>query len=270
MNAKISRSVGVLIYYWKNGYCHQEPGTELCPREGFFAQRKVSLPQRFKYDGRLIQMIRAIIFDLDNCLSAADEVGYGLLEPVFDAIRRANKGTLSDEALARAFEACWRHPLDWVAREYGFSDEMLAAGWEVAARTEVEAPMHGYPDLGTLAELPAMLFLVTSGFRRLQESKIRALQFESLFEAMHIDAIDEADRKGKEGVFKEILKNYQLSPEEVLIVGDNPDSEIEAGNRLGMRTVQILRAGVPRGSNAAHYIHSLAELKGLMTEAPHN
>ena len=35
-------------------------------------------------------MIRAIIFDLDNCLSAADEPGKGLLEPVFDAIRRVN------------------------------------------------------------------------------------------------------------------------------------------------------------------------------------
>jgi FMN phosphatase YigB (HAD superfamily) len=210
-------------------------------------------------------MIRAIIFDLDNCLSAADEVGRGLLEPVFDAIRQANKGALPGEALGRAFEDCWRHPLDWVAREYGFTDEMLAAGWEVAARTEVEAPMRGYPDLGALAELPAMLFLVTSGFRRLQDSKIRALQFESLFEGVHVDAIDEADRQGKEGLFREILKTYQLAPEEVLIVGDNPDSEIEAGNRLGLRTVQILRPGVPRGDNATHYIHSLAELKGLLT-----
>jgi putative hydrolase of the HAD superfamily len=34
-----------------------------------------------------------------------------------------------------------------------------------------------------------------------------------------------------------------LSPEEVVIVGDNPDSEIEVGNRLGIRTVQILRPG---------------------------
>jgi FMN phosphatase YigB (HAD superfamily) len=142
---------------------------------------------------------------------------------------------------------------------------MLAAGWEVSLRIEVEAPMHGYNDLGTLPEFPAMLFLVTSGFRRLQESKIRALQFGSLFEAIHVDAIDEADRKGKEGIFKDILKSHHLSPEEVLVVGDNPGSEIAAGNRLGMRTVQILREDVPRGSNATHYIHSLSELKGLIT-----
>ena len=28
--------------------------------------------------------------------------------------------------------------MDWVAREYGFTDEMLAAGWEVAAHAEVD------------------------------------------------------------------------------------------------------------------------------------
>ena len=213
------------------------------------------------YDGLVI---RAVIFDLDNCPSAADEAGRELLEPVFDAVRRANTGALSDEALARAFEDCWRHPLDWVARRHGFSEEMLAAGWEAAARAEVKAPMRGYPDLGALAELGARLFLVTSGFRRLQESKVRALGFAPLFEAIHVDAIDEAGRKGKQGIFEEILKTRRLSPEEVLVVGDSADSEMEAGNRLWMRTVQILREGVPRGDNAAHYVHGLSELKGLV------
>lgn len=163
------------------------------------------------------RMIRAIMFDLDNCLSAADEVGSELLEPTFAAIKRASRGALSDEALEKAFADCWRYPLDVVAKEHGFSEEMLAAGWEVAARTEVETRMSGYPDLGTLAELPARLFLVTSGFRRLQASKIRALGFRPLFEAIYIDAIDEADRKGKQGIFKDILDTYGLAPAEVVL-----------------------------------------------------
>jgi len=210
-------------------------------------------------------MIKAIIFDLDNCLSASDEVGRELLEPVFVAIRQANKGTLSQGALAQAFDDCWRTPLDRVAHKHGFSTEMLNAGWEVAARIEVNVPMHGYSDLHTLTELNAKLFLVTSGFRRLQGSKIRALRFASLFEATYVDAIDEAERKGKEGIFRDILKTYHLSPDEVLVVGDSPDSEIEAGNRLRMQTVQILREGVPRGGTATYYIHGLLELKGLLT-----
>ena len=81
-----------------------------------------------------------------------------------------------------------------------------------------------------------------------------------------MDAIDEDGRKGKHSIFAGILDAYRLKPEEVLVVGDNPDSEIEAGNRLGITTVQVLRAGVPRGNNASHYIDNLAELKALLRQ----
>ena len=60
-------------------------------------------------------MIRAVISDLDNCLSVADEPGKEYLEPVFDAIRRANQGRLSDQALADSFSDIWRHAVDFVA-----------------------------------------------------------------------------------------------------------------------------------------------------------
>jgi FMN phosphatase YigB (HAD superfamily) len=211
-----------------------------------------------------IEMIKALIFDLDNCLAAANEVGEHLFEPGFEAIRNANRGTLSAGELNEAFSECWRHPLDFVADKYGFSKDMLAAGWEVFAYTIVETPMKGYGDIAVLRELPVELFLVTSGFRGLQESKIKALRFEHLFAGIYVDAIDEADRKGKQGIFESILRTKKLKPENVLVVGDNPDSEIEAGNRLGMKTVQILRPGVPRGDNAIYYIQTLAELKRIL------
>jgi HAD superfamily hydrolase (TIGR01509 family) len=211
-------------------------------------------------------MIKAIIFDLDNCLAAADETGRQLLVPTFDAIRRANHGTLTSDALEGAFDACWGHSLDTVARRYGFSDEMLTAGWAENARAEVKVPMRGYPDLDAIRELPATLYLVTSGFRRLQESKVRALAVRSLFERIYIDAIDEPDRKGKEEIFAEILRANALEPSEVLVVGDDADSEIAAGNRLGISTVQIQRAGISHAANAIHHIGSLTELNGIMRE----
>jgi HAD superfamily hydrolase (TIGR01509 family) len=209
-------------------------------------------------------MIRAIIFDLDNCLASADETGRQLLAPTFAAIRRSNHGTLPDETLERAFDECWGHSLDTVARKYRFSDQMLAAGWVENARAEVKMPMQGYPDLDVIRELPAKLFLVTSGFRRLQESKVRVLHLEPLFERIYIDAIDEPDRKGKEKIFAEILRTYALEPREVLVVGDDADSEIAAGNRLGIPTVQIRRPGIPRAGNATHHIESLTELESIM------
>ena len=209
-------------------------------------------------------MIKAIIFDLDSCLSAADEVGRGLYELAFDAIRRANDGEVGERALERAFEDAWRIPFDAIASTYGFSRKMREAGWNAFSQIKVTQPMHGYGDLDVLQDLKTLKFLVTSGFRRLQESKIQMLGISSLLTDAYVDAIDEPSRIGKRGYFERILADHTLQPAEVLVVGDNPDSEIEAGNQLGMTTVQILRLGVTRDARANRHIQSLRELKAMI------
>jgi FMN phosphatase YigB (HAD superfamily) len=145
---------------------------------------------------------------------------------------------------------------------------MRAVGGKLFSQIEVKGAMHGYADLAALLELPADLFLVTSGFRRLQTSKIKALGFEALFRAIYVDAIDEPDRQGKQRLFELISSTYRFDPADVLVVGDSLESEIEAGNRLGIRTVQILRAGVQRTGHATAHITSLAELKRFFADVP--
>ena len=211
-----------------------------------------------------MRMIRALIFDLDNCLAASDEPGREFCQPAFEAIRRANQGTLSAEVLEQAFAAIWRQPLDAVAKNFGFSKQMLDAGWEASKDLEITVPLRGYGDLSVLKELDALRFLVTSGFRRLQESKIRALGVAPLLTGFYVDAIDKDGRKGKLNIFREIIDANRLNPAEVLVVGDSADSEIAAGNRLGATTVQILRPGVTPTADATHRIHRLDELKALM------
>jgi FMN phosphatase YigB (HAD superfamily) len=210
-------------------------------------------------------MTKAIIFDLDSCLSPADEPGQQLFAPAFDAITKANRGLLSPSVLQNAFADMWRLPFDFVAEKYRFTPAMRAAAWQVLAQLEVTTPMQGYGDLDVLKELPVKCFLVTSGFRRLQESKIRALGIAPLFTAIYIDAIDQPGYRGKQKIFEDILHDYQLQPGQVLIVGDNHDSEIAAGARLGIRTVQTLRPGVPRSTAATNHIQTLHELRPLLT-----
>jgi HAD superfamily hydrolase (TIGR01509 family) len=212
-------------------------------------------------------VIKALIFDLDSCLCAANEVGDQLFQPAFDAIGRANHGTVSEDLLKQAFSDCWRFPFNDVADKYGFTDEMTKAGFADFAKIEVTKPMYGYGDLEILRELREKLFLVTSGFRRLQESKINALGIRPLFTEIIIDAIDEPGPKGKLRIFEEILKKHSLKAEEVMVIGDNPDSEIAAGNQLGMKTVQVLRAGVSFRDNASYYTNSLNTLKGILSSA---
>jgi FMN phosphatase YigB (HAD superfamily) len=212
--------------------------------------------------------MRGIIFDLDNCLAPADEVGRQLLEPVFAAVRAAHDGTLAPDALEAALEECWFHPLDVVAAKHGFSDAMRAAGWRAYREVEVREPMHGYGDLGLLPELGELRFLVTSGVQCLQESKVRALRIAPHFAAVVIDAIDDGDRRGKERIFADLRASFRLARDEVLVVGDDALSELAAARRLGLRSVQILRPGVTPAPDVGAHVSGLAELRTLLGATP--
>jgi HAD superfamily hydrolase (TIGR01549 family) len=212
--------------------------------------------------------VRAIIFDLDNCLAAADEPGEELLDPVFAAVRAANDGVLSESELDAAFRDCWVHAFDFVAETHRFTPGMLAAGWEAFRRIEVRAPMHGYGDLTLLPSLGDARFLVTSGFRRLQESKVRALDIEAFFDAIVVDAIDEPGRRGKERIFLELMRQFRLDPDEVLVVGDNAESELAAAQRLGLRSAQLTRPGVTPAAGVTIHLRDLAELREWLRLLP--
>jgi hypothetical protein len=70
--------------------------------------------------------------------------------------------------------------------------------------------------------------LVTSGSDAAKKARSRPWK-SGLVRSSRDRRVDEADRKGKQGILVAILETRKLRPEEVLIVGDNPDSEIEAG-----------------------------------------
>jgi len=209
-------------------------------------------------------MKRVLIFDLDNCLCPATAVGEALFAPAFDVIRRAGAGVLTPEALQDALADCWQHALDWVAAHHGFSEAMYVAARDAFRTLEVSGPLVGYPDIEVVRHLPGQRHLVTSGFRRLQASKIRALGIESWFDGVHIDTIDEPGRIGKQGLFARILAAGGWSPQQALVIGDNPDAELAAARRLGIEAVQTLRPGVMRSDVANHHITSLEQLEPLL------
>jgi FMN phosphatase YigB (HAD superfamily) len=213
-------------------------------------------------------LVRAIIFDLDNCLAAADEVGVQLFEPVFAAVSDANDGALTSSELDAAFRDCWIHAFDFVAARYAFTPRMRAAGWEAFRRLEVSTPMLGYGDLALLPVLGERRFLVTSGFRRLQESKLRALGIEACFDAVVVDALDEPARRGKERIFRDLMTQFCLDASDVLVVGDNAESELAAAARLGLRSAQLVRPGVARAEGVTIHLRDLAELRAWL-DGPH-
>jgi len=210
-------------------------------------------------------MIEALIFDLDNCLAPAMEIGTELYEPALKAIQNANRGTLSPRAFDAAVHDIWSHPFDWVADKHGFSSAMREAGRREFAKIETQGPLFGYGDLSTLESFDLPLFLVTTGFRRLQKSKARALGIIDHFQEIFVDALDEpATRPGKKRIFQEILDSRGFSKERIIVIGDSQYSEIKAAAELGIRSVQTLRPGVFPAPNATYCIENLEELPDLL------
>ena len=209
-------------------------------------------------------MKSVLIFDLDNCLCPAGAVGTAFFAPAFDAMRRTGEKLLEPAVLQAALDDCWHHALDWVAERYTFPAELRRVAWDAFASLEVEGRLHGYADLEVVRDLPGHRFLVTTGFRRLQASKIRALGIADWFEGVHVDAIDEPGRIGKQGLFAQILAAGHWRPEQALVIGDNPQSELLAARRLGIDSVQTLRPGIARSDVATHHVMSLEQLRELL------
>ena len=68
----------------------------------------------------------------------------------------------------------------------------------------------------------------------MQLSKIKHLGIENDFKEIHV--VNPVITSKKE-VFADIVQRYNYNPEEVLVVGDDPESEIAAAKALGIPTV---------------------------------
>ena len=220
-------------------------------------------------DGAPLSMIRAVAFDLDHTLLDPESLAPELFEPILLAVRRANTGpdAIPSELLEGAFVAARRQAFSIVADAYRLPASIQTA-WREANRTfELNSALTPYPDvLPALHELRILRFLVTTGFRRTQLSKVRALGIEDLFDAIYIDGLDEGMGSGKRPLLTRILVEYRLRSSELLVVGDSAESEIAAGNALGAVTVQVLRPHVLHSAEARFHVRALSEIPALITQ----
>jgi FMN phosphatase YigB (HAD superfamily) len=212
-------------------------------------------------------MIRVAVFDLDNTVFDSTTIPHTVVAPAMAAARAANTGVeaLPPAVFEAAISAARRLGFLFVAQEYGIPTAVRAA-WRAAYRDlVVETPLRPYPDVvPVLSALNVPRLLLTTGFRRMQESKIAALEIAPLFDAIYIDALDGGGGPAKQRLLAQILRERALAPHEMLVVGDSAENEIAAGNALGAITVQILRPGIVRTDTARHHVTSFAELPALI------
>lgn len=201
-------------------------------------------------------MIKALILDLDDTIFPTSSIDPRLVKPFFDSLER-NNDVLSEVALSNAMADLWRRPFHVVSKAYGFSQRMIDHSLETLNCLEFDFDIRPYEDYACLKALPQTKFLVTTGMTKLQEAKIKALGLENDFESILIDD-PMRSAGGKEKAFGEIMQKYNYQPRELLVIGDNPDSEIRAAMALGIPARLIDRN--PDINPAEHCMRSFEEL----------
>mgnify|MGYP003439710990 CR=1 FL=1 len=208
--------------------------------------------------------IEAIVYDLDNTIYPAKKFCEPVFLQVIDAIFSADNNSYLELELEKIKADMFTTTFVDVAKKYSLSDETILAVRQVLDSAVFEEQLVAYEDCAIIENIPLKSFLVTSGNTSFQNKKIENLRIAHWFEKIYIDDENAQPRIGKEGVFKQILSDLGCDAEQVIVVGDNISSEIAAGNKLGMHTIQILRAGIQKGAEAKQHINSFTELFNIL------
>ncbi|PZR20246.1 MAG: HAD family hydrolase [Flavobacterium psychrophilum] len=205
--------------------------------------------------------VKAIIYDLDNTIYPVSSIGEKLFGPVFDLI--AANGQHND-SLEDIKKAIMRTPFRIVAQRNNFSDELTQKGIEIQETLDYKDEILPFEDYPEIRAINTERFLVTTGFRTMQLSKIRQLGITDDFKEIHV--VNPVETSKKE-VFADLLKRYNYKPEEVLVVGDDPESEIAAAKALGIPTVLYDKTDTFDVKEADHKIKHFAELAAIVAAA---
>jgi len=118
------------------------------------------------------------------------------------------------------------------------------------------------------------LGLITDGHARTQRNKVAALGIGGAFvAAMFTDDLGRGHWKPSAAPFQRMMAALEATADACIYVGDNPAKDFVAPNRLGWRTVRVVRAEGEHarvagdgsdGHQAQHTVGSLHELEDIL------
>ncbi|RYY33135.1 MAG: HAD family hydrolase [Sphingobacteriaceae bacterium] len=206
-------------------------------------------------------MIRALIYDLDNTIYPVKSISDELFAGLFKIIDE-DPG-LSKADIAAAKEEVTRRPFQKIADEYGFSNDLKQQGIELLETLTYNKPMQAFDDFKYVKSLQVDKFLVTTGFIRMQSSKVKMLDIAADFKKVYIVDPQTTD-KTKRHFFLNILEKYNYSKDEVLVVGDDPESEIKEAKAIGIKTVLYDPQHKYTTADADHVITNHQQIQELL------
>ena len=227
--------------------------------------------------------IRAITLDLDNTLWDIDPVIHKAEAALWSWLgenypRIPDTFSAEDVVVLREviIEKYWKHKshdfrflrkkvLEMLAQEAGYDFDLVEPAFKVFddARNDVELYPDVLPDLEHLFERFTVV-AVTNGNANLEAIGIRHL-FHDVVTAESAGVAKPARR-----IFDIAIDKAGVSPEEILHVGDHPETDVDGGRQAGMRTAWVNRieAEWPEHLPAPDVtVSTIIELRGILEAA---
>tara|TARA_B110000977_G_C10955583_1_gene446435 strand:- start:442 stop:1077 length:636 start_codon:yes stop_codon:yes gene_type:complete len=202
-------------------------------------------------------MKKAIIYDLDHTLFDSKTLDRVIFQPAFDTLKEFELITeysfvkLKDDFFSISLNTFIEKHLNEKSKK-----RFIQSLRDINSLTKLET----YSDGHIVEQLDTINYLVTSGLKEFQNKKIDALGIRGWFTEIYIDDPIDSKWKDKEEIMRLILNKHNYDISDLLVVGDNPESEIKAGNNIGIETIQILREGIKPSETATYSIKKLDEL----------
>lgn len=180
-----------------------------------------------------MEPLKVLIMDLDNTIYPVSSIGDKLFAPLFELFE---KNGIDKEVMPLLKAEVMRRPFQYIANDFKLSDELKAASDDLLSNLRYPEPMTFFKGYEVIRNFKLKKYLVTTGYTVMQESKVEQLQIGGDFDEIII--IDpRKDSFGKYEVFQRIQQQEGLDANEILVVGDDPQSELLAAKRLGIPTV---------------------------------
>lgn len=217
-------------------------------------------------------MIKVVIFDLDNTLTDFMRMKESAVDAAVDAMIDAGLRMSAEGIKKKIYEVYdekgieFQGVFDQVLEELlGRVDHKVLAAGVVAYRRAKEAALVLYPHvrvaLTELIKRGIRLAVISDAPRKEGWLRLCYLQLHHMFDIV-LTFDDTGERKPSPVPFQQVLKHFDIQPEQALMVGDWPERDIEGARQVGINTV-FARYGDTTGiteSGARYEIDDVIEL----------
>ncbi|MEP6583733.1 MAG: YjjG family noncanonical pyrimidine nucleotidase [Ginsengibacter sp.] len=173
---------------------------------------------------------------------------------------RYQKGYVTSDDLK--WKRMWRTLLDFKIADEALAKEMSAQFLEILP-TKKKVFDYTFEILEYLTQKNYSIHIITNGFEKTQWSKLNSSNLSKYFTHVITSEISNSVKPKKE-IFEYALNKTSGILEESIMIGDNPDADIQGAINAGMDTIFVNHLRINSLIKPTYTIHHLKELESIL------